>query len=98
MVGPAVAGFLAPRAPGVGDRVVRVREEGEPQAVLLVERELLVRLVGRDPDHVQPDPGEVLAVVPYRARLGGASGGVGLRMHHPVVLGTGPPPGPRRDR
>src|SRR5436309_8585948 len=78
-VAPAIAGLLSPGAPGVGDRVVRVREQGEPQAILLVERHLLLRLVGRDPHHVHPDPGEVLAMVPHRARLGGASGSVGLR-------------------
>lgn len=76
--GRATPNLLAPGAPCLGGRVVRVREQWETEPVLLVERELFVGQVGRDPDHLRADAGEVLPVIPKVARLGGASGGVRL--------------------
>src|SRR5437868_13323433 len=46
-VGLAVVLFLAPRSPCRRDLVVRVGKQREAERVLLIEGELLVRLVGR---------------------------------------------------
>src|SRR5262245_15416247 len=78
--GLAVAVLLAPRAPGLGRRVIGVREQREAEAVLLVEGKLLGRQVGRDADDVGADPGEARPVVAEVARLPGAPGRVGLRI------------------
>src|SRR4249920_523619 len=76
--GPAASDLLAPGAPCLRRRVVRVREQREPELVLLVERELLVGQVGRDPDDLRADAGEVLPVISEVARLDGAPGCVRL--------------------
>ena len=47
--------LLAPGTERVRDGIVLVGEQREPERVLLVERQLLLRPVGADAHDVQPD-------------------------------------------
>ena len=73
---PPRSSFHVPRVRGC---VVGVGEQREAEVELLVERELLLRHVGRDADDVGPDARELPAVVAQVAGLDRAARGVGCR-------------------
>src|SRR5690606_37634876 len=72
-------GAEALHAEAGGDHAVRVRQQRVPEVVLLVELRLALDRVGRDPDPLRPDLGELRAEVPEVARLLRAAGGHRLR-------------------
>ena len=85
-VRPAVELLLAPHAVRLGDLVLGVRQQREPERVLVVELLLLLGQVGADAE----DGGvaDVAGDVAEEARLRGAAGRVGLRVEVHQHLAT----------
>ena len=78
--GPAVHGFLAPGAVGLEHLVGLVREQGDRELVLLLERILGLDRIGRNPDHFGSGLGKSRPKLRKRDQFPGAAGGVGLRV------------------
>src|SRR5512138_3840169 len=67
----AVHGLLAPGAVGAHDAAVRIREQGEGQAVLLSEAPMACGIVGRD---AEDDGAELAQLIPRVAKAAGFLG------------------------
>src|SRR4029077_10123626 len=75
-----VHGLLTPGAVFLGDLVVDVADQGEPEAVFVVELLDRLRLVRRHPDHLGAQLRVLVALVPHPASLRGAPRRIGPRV------------------